>query len=921
MNRQLRLIFMSLLAIFVGGVSYGAEQVLLEYTVTDSSTNGTDLTAGNGKVYFGAPKFESQSWASGSYAFKSDGDVSGSKYALLKLASGETFKAGDVITVYAGATSSPSGSDYGIALYTANESASILTTLYLEAKAKNEEKELTYTVDAQSALVGKSEVYLFRATGKSTYISGAKVTRNIETGTTDPELDYSTDSYTATIGGTNVFPTLSYASGVSGITYSSSDEDIATINDNGEITLLSNGETTITASFIGNDNFSEGSASYLLTVVGGKTNIEMSFDPTSANGIVGAVFTAPTLTINPTGLAVTYSSSNETVATVDTNSGAITLIAEGTTTITASFAGNDNYNEATASYILNVEEPNAELVPVDSKTWDFSTWTNATYEKTKVVDNLEINGASGKAITINSKVLKFGGTGSTESRNVHFIVSGASKITVVAKHGGSGADRPLKINVAGEETTLGELKSGADASSLEYTYEGLLQADVYIYSGNSGINLSSITVEPLETGAPLTAAYEPAEISIMSNETLEQPTLTITDEAGEAVDGLTISYESDNTNVATVDETGAISLTGAAGEATITATIDGGDNYRSTTASVTITVIDANSVLTVTENTEVVLTKENIEAEGYMSASTDNWVTDKNYGGYEGDFYNMSKSDRKITIKVQGAKAFEVLVQNSTAGRTYQIAPGATSTTEITHQGGGVESSGIIECSGEQMELVISGGGTTAGSVYPVAIRFYTEVPEQIAISSVGYATLYYSDKAFEIPSGVTASIVTSVEGGKITFEELSEVIPAGTGVVLKGNEGTYNFTIATTQANAPENNLLRGSDEAATTTGGDLYYMLSLNANSDEGSVGFYWGDAEGGAFENGAHKAYLAVANSTDAKSFYLFEENTTGIDAVQGARLNAQGMEIYNLNGQRVMNARKGIYIVNGRKVVVR
>lgn len=465
-------------------------------------------------------------------------------------------------------------------------------------------------------------------------------------------------------------------------------------------------------------------------------------------------------------------------------------------------------------------------------------------------------------------------------------------------------------------------------------YNGVSTPDVRVYAlegteteisfnnkGNQLLFYIVLDVINANEKAPLTAAYEPAEISIMSNETLEQPTLTITDEAGEAVDGLTISYESDNTNVATVDETGAISLTGAAGEATITATIDGGDNYRSTTASVTITVIDANSVLTVTENTEVVLTQENIEAEGYMSASTDNWVTNKNYGGYEGDFYNMSKNDRKITIKVQGAKAFEVLVQNSTAGRTYQIAPGATSTTEITHQGGGVESSGIIECSGEQMELVISGGGTTAGSVYPVAIRFYTEVPEQIAISSVGYATLYYSDKAFEIPSGVTASIVTSVEGGKITFEELSEVIPAGTGVVLKGNEGTYNFAIATTQANAPENNLLRGSDEAATTTGGDLYYMLSLNANSDEGSVGFYWGDAEGGAFENGAHKAYLAVANSTDAKSFYLFEENTTGIDAVQGARLNALDMEIYNLNGQRVMNARKGIYIVNGRKVVVR
>ncbi len=886
-------------------------------------------------MYFGAPKFESQSWASGSYAFKSDGDVGSSKYALLKLASDETFKAGDVITVYAGATSSPSGSDYGIALYTANKSASILTTLYLEEKAKGVEKALTYTVDAQSALVGKSEVYLFRATGKSTYICGAKVTRNIETGTTDPELDYSTDSYTATIGGTNVFPTLSYAIGVSGITYSSSDEDIATINDNGEITLLSNGETTITASFIGNDNFSEGSASYLLTVVGGKTNIEMSFDPTSANGIVGSVFTAPTLTINPTDLAVTYSSSNETVATVDTNSGEITLIAEGTTTITASFAGNDNYNEATASYILNVEEPNAELVPVDSKTWDFSTWTNATYEKTKVVDNLEINGASGKAITINSKVLKFGGTGSTESRNVHFIVSGASKITVVAKHGGSGADRPLKINVAGEETTLGELKSGADASSLEYTYEGLLQADVYIYSGNSGINLSSITVEPLETGAPLTAVYEPSEITLEQGEAFTAPTLSITDANGGPVEGLTIIYSSSNSDVAAVDAaTGEITLGTATGEAVITAEIDGGETYRSTSARVTI-VVNAKSINAVTDkfwkfdewtSGDMATTTVNDDLEFITSTATgkisesnatidgEEFTTRFQFSGKS----NVGKLDRILHFKVANNCNITIYIRGNGSGRNVHLVKGTLSENSVSvaqAEADKNKSFTYVNTSGASDFYLYCSGD--AVDVYGIRVWH----GEQATISSVGYATLYYSDKAFEIPSGVTASIVTSVEGGKITFEELSEVIPAGTGVVLKGNEGTYNFAIATTQANAPENNLLRGSDEAATTTGGDLYYMLSLNANSDEGSVGFYWGDAEGGAFENGAHKAYLAVPNSTDVKSFYLFEENTTGIDAVQGARLNAQDMEIYNLNGQRVMNARKGIYIVNGRKVVVR
>ena len=87
-----------------------------------------------------------------------------------------------------------------------------------------------------------------------------------------------------------------------------------------------------------------------------KQDVTMSFSPATATATMGESFTAPTLTTDPSGLTVTYSSSKTSVATVDENTGAVTLVAAGTTAITATFAGNDSYNEGSASYTLTVNE-------------------------------------------------------------------------------------------------------------------------------------------------------------------------------------------------------------------------------------------------------------------------------------------------------------------------------------------------------------------------------------------------------------------------------------------------------------------------------------------------------------------------------------------------------------------------------------
>ena len=92
----------------------------------------------------------------------------------------------------------------------------------------------------------------------------------------------------------------------------------------------------------------------------GKQDVTMSFSTSAATATMGQTFTEPTLTTNPTGLTVTYTSSKTSVATVNASTGKVTLVGAGSTTITATFAGNDNYNAATASYTLTVSSQSVE---------------------------------------------------------------------------------------------------------------------------------------------------------------------------------------------------------------------------------------------------------------------------------------------------------------------------------------------------------------------------------------------------------------------------------------------------------------------------------------------------------------------------------------------------------------------------------
>ena len=92
-----------------------------------------------------------------------------------------------------------------------------------------------------------------------------------------------------------------------------------------------------------------------------KKDPALSFSETTASGVVGEAFVAPTLT-KATTAAVVYTSSNETVATVNAETGEVTLLAAGETKITATAAENDEYNGGSASYTLIVTTPALDVV-------------------------------------------------------------------------------------------------------------------------------------------------------------------------------------------------------------------------------------------------------------------------------------------------------------------------------------------------------------------------------------------------------------------------------------------------------------------------------------------------------------------------------------------------------------------------------
>ena len=264
----------------------------------------------------------------------------------------------------------------------------------------------------------------------------------------------------------------------------------------------------------------------------------------------------------------------------------------------------------------------------------------------------------------------------------------------------------------------------------------------------------------------------------------------------------------------------------------------------------------------------------------------------------------------------------------------------------------GIYSNGTMMHAQSGGEIVRWNTGANDASAWRVIEVDLEAVGYPLTITQFGYAGLHLNYPV-EIPEGVTAYTIYEAEGanGVARMQPIDGgIIPANTGVIIKGNQGDYTFDYA--EYNGGElNNLLSGSNytryvKAEANTD---YFVFAAKKQSDNSyKVGLYitWeecdangstdvkdaegnvtgsnkGTHNGGYFKSSANKIFLACDEHEVAgvqKFFFSTDEALTDIDAFLNGC--SETTEIYDLQGRRVTKVTKnGVYIVNGEKQFIK
>lgn len=227
----------------------------------------------------------------------------------------------------------------------------------------------------------------------------------------------------------------------------------------------------------------------------------------------------------------------------------------------------------------------------------------------------------------------------------------------------------------------------------------------------------------------------------------------------------------------------------------------------------------------------------------------------------------------------------------------------------------------------QEMVVYLSGQNNNQGkinqscSIDYIIIRKTGELPatENIVVSNAGMAT-YVSNYNLDFTSATTKAYKVAVESKGVATLTLVNEVPAKTPILLVcagGNGEGENIAITTDAVDAVTgNDLVAGTGTAVATTDGDYTNMILNNVG---GNVGFYLANDQTVA----TNRAYLhfdsSLAPDALAPMMMVFDNEVTGINEVKGEGLKVNGY--YDLQGRKVAQPTKGLYIVNGKKIIIK
>ena len=777
--------------------------------------------------------------------------------------------------------------------------------------------EATYSFSSSEGIDASSSSPItisFSNTKAAFYIKSITITyETVDTGKLPAEITFGeTSTYKTWMSkGVVGLPTLSNPHGLD-ITYSSTVPSVATVDaSSGVVTLVGAGTTHIHAKTDENATYDASDVSYTLTVLETINGLEGLY----ADGVITSTDKEYLLTL--TDVVVTYNNGKYTYLQ-DANRGMLIF----SDTDKPAVGKKINGDVIVKTHLYN------NLYQLTEFDYSATTLTDASAEELQpaVATIAQILAAPKSYESKYIKIVDATVKSAFSSRNSVIYQDDAETNTITMRDGNSSG--PLTSKVGDIVTVTGfPTVFGTTQQITVWSQDDIVSAVKYFeYSATS----CEAKIGVSNTFPALTNDYE------------EAPT-----------------FNSSNEAVATIDAAGVVTLV-AAGTTTITATL--ATAGKSASYVLTVSELQSYAYTRVNDASEIVdggkyilvaepITVDDVETVLALTAPTG---TNKFFASLAvpSDVYYYGPSDvagkpYELTLESTGTegrffvKCNDVYLQGSSSAANFTFLDAKPETTK-TNAIWTVEINDAkcdLTCVGAEKVLGVNKSTddkrfalyvpTYTGLAVAHLYRRYNKTGEgSVAIATTeGFGTLY-SDKAVVIPEGLTATTVKEAADGQLTMDweyAAGNTVPAGTGLLVKGENGTtYDFITTDNAVELSTANLLSGSATDATTVGdaGSKFYKLTYSKVNSEQVLGFFWGAADGAAFTNEAGKAYLVIPAGSEANGFRLDGSAITGINNVA---LDRAADKIYPVSGVAVSakkgNLPAGLYIVNGKKQIVK
>ena len=637
----------------------------------------------------------------------------------------------------------------------------------------------------------------------------------------------------------------------------------------------------------------------------------------------GDSFADKTATVTPADAkgSISYASDNEEAISVNPTTGAVSFLAFGKATITATFTPEEGYIGSSASYTIAYRQAaDPTKVVFDTNEGAFDCFGNENRYKEGEFDFVDMNGDSYTFTVHNAMLNNFGGglqlkrVYDSDATQQGYVVSPTfSKFPygyrVTVKYKDQNAP---ELECPGHET---EVSSQDDANGTAYMDVPFADGTFKLLGGSKVAYVQSIELTPLAKKEATTMTFPQEEYTLNIGEEFTAPKATVKGEDGKTIEGLTLLYTSDNENIAVVDNTGEVLLGDKEGTATITAYFYGNEKYAACQASYKIKLIKKQPqpvTMTFPQDVYTCYTDKAQFFDGFKAtiknAADEVLNLPVTYSSSNTEFCMVTGSGLVVLSETPG----EVTITAKFAGNDdYQPAQASYVIKVIKKE----KKDAGISFEDTMIMIDLANPNTTVKD-----LGFLN--PNNLAVT--------YSSNKTDVAEVDAEGNVTLKKAGRanidVTFAGNDEYKAASASCTLIVND--YRTT---PELSFDQEEYTANMREGNTFSGATLYNELEVaplsytSSNEEVAEVA-----ANGVVILRSTGETTITVwfagdKNFKAASASYKLKVVDEVVDGIQGITIDnmPEDAKVYNLNGQRVNTKalKSGVYVVNGKKVVLK